>query len=170
MGGVTDWVAPQFARAGERSYGSRDLRRGSSNTRLSHIRPRAPAPVSRSFRAHPSALYEIRQFVRGLSEGERLSPQMTGDLLVAVSEACANSILHTNTPAIRVTWQSRDQCVEVEITDDGVFKRRVRMPELEGSGGHGISLMMALVDEFSIREGTPSSPGTVVRLVKCRID
>ena len=129
-----------------------------------------PAPVTRTFRAHPSALYEVRQFVRALSEGDRLPPQMTGDLLVAVSEACANSILHTNTPQVRVTWRSSADCVELEILDEGIFKRRVRMPEIEGSGGHGISLMMALVDELSIREGTPASPGTVVRLVKCRTE
>jgi len=30
------------------------------------------------------------------------------------------------------------------------------------------SLMMALVDEVAIREGTPRHPGTVVRLVKYR--
>jgi anti-sigma regulatory factor (Ser/Thr protein kinase) len=132
------------------------------------MRPTVPAPVTRSFRAHPSALYEIRQFVRSLSENDELPPQMTGDLLVAVSEACANSILHTNTPEIRVSWVARGQCVEVEVADEGVFKRRVPMPELEGAGGHGISLMMALVDELSIKEGTPASPGTLVHLVKCR--
>jgi anti-sigma regulatory factor (Ser/Thr protein kinase) len=129
-----------------------------------------PAPVTRSFRAHPTALYEVRQFVRTLSEGDRLSEQMTGDLLVAVSEACANSILHTNTREVRVTWKSTDACVELEVVDEGIFKRRVRMPELEGAGGHGIALMMALVDELSIREGTPASPGTLVRLVKCRAE
>jgi anti-sigma regulatory factor (Ser/Thr protein kinase) len=95
---------------------------------------------------------------------------MTGDLLVAVSEACANSILHTNTPEVRVTWRISEECVELEVLDEGIFQRRVRMPEVEGAGGHGISLMMALVDELSIREGTPASPGTRVRLVKCRAD
>jgi anti-sigma regulatory factor (Ser/Thr protein kinase) len=128
------------------------------------------APVTRKFRAHPSALFEIRQFVRSLAEGETLSQQMTGDLLVAVSEACANSILHTNTREIWVTWRRSDRCVEVEVLDEGIFRRRVRMPEVEGPGGHGISLMMALVDELSIREGTPASPGTRVRLVKCEAE
>jgi anti-sigma regulatory factor (Ser/Thr protein kinase) len=128
------------------------------------------APVTRKFRAHPSALFEIRQFVRSLAEGETYPAQMTGDLLVAVSEACANSILHTNTREVQVTWRRSGRCVEVAVDDEGIFRRRVRMPEVEGPGGHGISLMMALVDEFSIREGTPASPGTQVRLVKCQSD
>jgi anti-sigma regulatory factor (Ser/Thr protein kinase) len=125
-------------------------------------------PVTGSFRAHPSALYEIRKFVRERAVESSCSGPIADDLLVAVSEACANCIVHTSTPKIRVVWRTTDGCVQVVIQDDGVFKRRIRMPEIEGAGGHGIPLMMALVDEFSIREGTPRQPGTSVTLVKCR--
>lgn len=126
-----------------------------------------PAPVVRSFRAHPSALYEIRQFVRQLAEAVPLSEQTRDDLLVVVTEACSNSMLHTVSPDVRVTWRLLGECVEIEIRDGGVFKRRVRMPEVQGGGGHGIPLMMALVDEFNIHEGTAARPGTLVRLLKC---
>jgi anti-sigma regulatory factor (Ser/Thr protein kinase) len=122
----------------------------------------------RSFRAHPSALYDIRQFVRGLAADAALPSQATNDLVVAVSEACANSMLHTSTREIRVSWTIQGECVEIKIRDEGVFRRRVPMPELDGRGGHGIPLMMALVDEISIREGTEATPGTLVRLVKCQ--
>jgi anti-sigma regulatory factor (Ser/Thr protein kinase) len=120
-----------------------------------------------SFRAHPSALYEIRQFVRRLAADADLASQATNDLVVAVSEACANSMLHTSSPEIRVSWTLKGDCVEIKVRDDGVFRRRVPMPELDGRGGHGIPLMMALVDEITIREGTEGTPGTLVRLVKC---
>jgi anti-sigma regulatory factor (Ser/Thr protein kinase) len=125
------------------------------------------APVVRSFRAHPSALFEIRQFVRGLAEGAPLPETIRNDLLVAVTEACSNSILHTTTPDVRVSWRLVGDCVEIEIRDAGVFRRRVPMPELEGGGGHGIPLMTALVDELTIHEGTPRHPGTTIRLLKC---
>jgi anti-sigma regulatory factor (Ser/Thr protein kinase) len=128
----------------------------------------AAAPVLRSFRSHPSALYEIRQFVRTLADATFLPPRIRDELLVAVTEACANSILHTTSPDVRVSWRVIDECVELEVRDDGVFKRRVPMPELEGGGGHGIPLMMALVDELTIHEGTPNHPGTAVRLLKCQ--
>lgn len=125
-------------------------------------------PVSGSFRAHPSALFEIRQFVRARAAESSFSGPTADDLLLAVSEACANSIVHTTSPEIRLSWSLRKGCVQVLIQDDGIFKKRIRMPEIEGSGGHGIPLMMALVDEFSIREGTRGHPGTSVRLRKCK--
>jgi anti-sigma regulatory factor (Ser/Thr protein kinase) len=125
------------------------------------------SPIVETFRAHPSALYRIRSFVRDRASGAPLPAQMVDDLALAVSEACANSIIHTTSPDVRVTWFISDDCVEVEVLDRGVFKRQVRMPEITGHGSHGIALMMALVDELTIREGTPRRPGTLVRLVKC---
>jgi anti-sigma regulatory factor (Ser/Thr protein kinase) len=125
-------------------------------------------PVIESFRAHPSALYKIRRFVRDRGDESSLPAQMVEDLTLAVSEACANSIIHTSSPDVRVSWTLTGDCVEVQVRDRGVFKRQIRMPELDGRGSHGIPLMMALVDELTIREGTPVRPGTLVRLVKCQ--
>ena len=125
-------------------------------------------PDDKAFRAHPSALYEIRQFVRERAAAAALPEEMTNDLLLAVSEAAANSIIHTTTPEIRLSWLARGRCIQVEVRDRGVFKKRVRMPEVEGQGGHGIPLMMALVDEVTIQEGTNREPGTLVRLTKCK--
>jgi anti-sigma regulatory factor (Ser/Thr protein kinase) len=129
---------------------------------------RPTLPDAQAFRAHPSALYDIRQFVRDRAATAAISEAMTNDLLLAVSEAAANSIIHTSSPEIRLTWAVTAECVQVEVRDLGIFKKRVRMPEVEGQGGHGIPLMMALVDEVTIQEGTPRRPGTMVRLTKCR--
>jgi anti-sigma regulatory factor (Ser/Thr protein kinase) len=124
--------------------------------------------VIQSFRAHPSALHRIRQFVRERGDESSLPSQIVEDLTLAVSEACANSIIHTTSPDVRVSWTLMGECVEVQVRDRGVFKRQVLMPELDGRGSHGIALMMALVDELTIREGTSARPGTLVRLVKCQ--
>ena len=121
-----------------------------------------------SFRAHPSALYEIRQFIRQLAEQVAFPEQSTNDLLVAVSEACANSMLHTNSREIKVTWTPSADCVEVKVRDEDVFKRRLRLAEVEGQSANGIPLMTALVDEFTLKEGTEQNPGTLIRLIKCR--
>jgi len=123
--------------------------------------------VVQAFRSHPSVLYHIRRFVRDCARTTELRPDIVSDLLVAVTEAAANSMLHTSSRQIRVTWSELEGCVEVDIQDEGVFRREAPMPQLDG-GGHGIPLMMALVDEVTIREGTARKPGTVVRLVKCR--
>jgi anti-sigma regulatory factor (Ser/Thr protein kinase) len=119
----------------------------------------------RSFRAHPSALHEIRAYVRQQAAGRRFPPGALDDLVLAVSEACANAILHTNSPLVEVGVLFSGNDAEAQIRDGGVFRRRIPLPELE-SAGRGIPLMMALMDEVTIREGTPASPGTLVRLVK----
>jgi anti-sigma regulatory factor (Ser/Thr protein kinase) len=122
---------------------------------------------TRSFPAHPSSLSRIRGLIRERVE-EYLSARAAEDLILAVSEACANAVLHSGTDRIEVAWRATDDAVEVEVRDRGSFKRRVRMTQVEGPGGYGIPLMMALTDQLVIREGTDDEPGTTVRLVKRR--
>ena len=126
------------------------------------------SPLIRSFPAHPSRLSEVRAFVRKQAIQSGFSNDAADDLALAVSEACANSILHSGGATITVTWRSDGERSEVEVRDEGIFRRRVPMPELDGQGGHGIPLMMALMDEVVVREGTEQAPGTLVRLVKYR--
>ncbi|HJP66665.1 MAG TPA: ATP-binding protein [Actinomycetota bacterium] len=123
--------------------------------------------IVRSFRGHPSALYKIRTFVRDLATEQGVPEPVVDDLVLAVSEASANAMLHTNSPRIEVAFRASTSSVEVQVQDDGVFHRRLPIPELDGHG-RGIPLMMALMDEVAIREGTPARPGTSVRLVKHR--
>ena len=127
----------------------------------------ATVSVVRSFRAHPSSLYQVRQFVRSQAATAALGEQITDDILLATSEACVNAVLHSVSRTVRVSWKIADGCVEVMVRDQGVFQRRVPMPSIDEMGGRGILLMIAVMDEVSIHEGTPRSPGTVVRLLKC---
>ena len=125
-------------------------------------------PASKTFPALPSALYEVRKFVREASEAAGLSPANTNDIVLAVSEACANAVLHSGSTEIVVSWRRTGECVEVVIRDEGVFIRRVPIPEVDRTRGHGIPLMMALMDEVGVSEGSDRNPGTTVRLVKCQ--
>ena len=62
-------------------------------------------------------------------------------------------------------WEDRE--VEVQVKDDGIFQQKLPITgDPEREGGLGIALMMAMVDEFAIRQGTFESPGTLVRLRK----
>jgi serine/threonine-protein kinase RsbW len=123
--------------------------------------------VIRRFPAEPAALGEIRRFVRSEATEATLGPDRAEELTLAVSEACANVIRHTETDEIRLAYEVDDSCMVVEVADEGVFQDRLPVPEVE-PGGRGILLMTAFVDEVAIREGTASRPGTVVRLVKCK--
>jgi serine/threonine-protein kinase RsbW len=121
--------------------------------------------VIRRFPAEPAVLGHIRQFVRSEATQATLGPDGAEELTLAVSEACANVMRHTETDEIRLAYEADDTCMTVEVADEGVFRDRLPVPEVE-PGGRGILLMTAFVDEVAIREGTPSRPGTVVRLVK----
>ena len=125
----------------------------------------AGLPRVRCFSAHGTALAEARTFVRELGLDHRLSEKTIEDLALAVTEACGNAVAHTDSMLVFVSWQTEDTGVEVQVKDDGIFRQRVRGPEIGGDGkGLGIPLMMAMVDEFSISQGTYESPGTLVRL------
>jgi anti-sigma regulatory factor (Ser/Thr protein kinase) len=124
--------------------------------------------VARTFPAHLSSLFEVRAYVRARAGGAGLSPRDTDDVVLAVSEACANAVLHSDSGLIEITWTERGERVEVRVVDQGVFQRAVPFQEAEGGHGHGIQMMMALMDEVSVREGVAGRPGTVVQLVKVR--
>ncbi|MGH2661527.1 MAG: ATP-binding protein [Actinomycetota bacterium] len=117
----------------------------------------------RSFPADPSVLVDIRRFLKEQAGRAGMDRGTTDDLLVVANEACTNAIQHSGTDSIEVTWTGTEEGTEIDIRDGGVFKRRIRVSELEGPGGYGIPLMTALSDELEIREGTPSTPGTHVR-------
>jgi serine/threonine-protein kinase RsbW len=121
-----------------------------------------------TYPARPTALQEIRTLIRRRGVDATLGPVRADELALAVSEACANSIRHSSSQEIRLEWRQSGNCVVVEVEDDGVFRDRLPVPELEATSGRGILLMTAFVDEIAIREGTTQSPGTTVRLVKCK--
>jgi anti-sigma regulatory factor (Ser/Thr protein kinase) len=122
--------------------------------------------VARTFRAHPAALRLVRDFVRAEANAAGFDAE-ADDLVLAASEAAGNAVRHSNTDRIMVKWNLEGDEVDLQVHDRGVFKRRVVLPLTEG--GRGIFLMMALVDEVSIEEGSRERPGTTVRLRKtCR--
>lgn len=124
--------------------------------------------TTRTFPATPEALPDVRSFLRSCSASAGLSEATTDDLLLAVSEACANAVLHSGSDEFDVEWADGPRMVEVIVRDRGAFRRRVRVSSVEGPGGFGIPLMTALTDGLEISEGTAADPGTRVRLTKRR--
>lgn len=86
------------------------------------------------------------------------------DLLIAVSEACANAMRHSASTQLEVLWTPLIDGVAIEVRDEGVFNSEA-FPA-SGAGGLGIKVMLGLMDELTICGGREDSPGTVVRLVK----
>jgi anti-sigma regulatory factor (Ser/Thr protein kinase) len=124
-------------------------------------------PVVRTFRAHPAALHEIRNFVRHTVQAQLFPAPAVDDMVLAVDEAASNVIAHTNSALIELTVWANETLIEIQVRDTGIFRRRLPMPELDGHG-RGIPLMMALTDRLELTQGTEHRPGTVVKLVKNR--
>jgi serine/threonine-protein kinase RsbW len=112
-----------------------------------------------------SALAEVRQFTQQVAHAVQLDAERTFDLKVAVSEACANAMEHARGPSSRV-----DVCAEVmddrlviEVADNGTFSGPdSTRTEARDHRGLGLPLMIALMDEVSVRR-VPDR-GTVVTL------
>jgi anti-sigma regulatory factor (Ser/Thr protein kinase) len=121
--------------------------------------------VERSFRATPAALRDIRAFVRQKARKTRLGTQEVEDVVLAVSEAATNAVIHSNTPEILVGWSKSGGYIEVCIKDHGIFKHRMPGPTHD-VGGRGIPIMVALMDDVTLSPGTEERPGTVIRLTK----
>jgi len=121
---------------------------------------------SHVYPAEPRVLGDVRGWVGGCAETWGLSEVGVADLVLAVTEACANAIRHSGSNEFAVTVEELADGVEVEVVDDGLF--RDRMPVLDITGGMGLPLMTALVDAITVEEGRPDDPGTIVRLTKKR--
>lgn len=122
--------------------------------------------VERSFRATPEALRDIREFIRQRAKKARLDSQGTEDLVLAVSEAATNAVIHSDTSEVLVGWARSSSHIEICVKDQGIYKHRIPMPDRLDSGGRGIPIMVALVDDVTLSPGTRERPGTVVRLTK----
>lgn len=122
--------------------------------------------VSRTIPASPESLAEAREFIRRRATEDSFE-QWADGIVLAVSEACANAVLHSGAREVQVTWRPYADHAEVEVRDEGVFKRALTS-ELGGTGNRGFLLMMSLMDQISITCGTDNHPGTAVRMVKNR--
>lgn len=109
--------------------------------------------------AEPQHLAPLRRaLARWLSEAGATREE-TDDIVLAISEAAANAVLHAYGPAdgtFEIAATAMGGVVEATVRDRGRWRNRG--PE---QGGRGIRLMRALVDSADLVSG---SSGTEVRL------
>jgi anti-sigma regulatory factor (Ser/Thr protein kinase) len=128
-------------------------------------------PQVRTFPADGSALAQLREFVRGRAEEAAVPGDATEDLLVAVTEACTEMLSHERGSSLVVSWWAREGAVEIRVKDEGVVRLEPEALESDdegefGAGGLGFPHILAFVDEYVVRPGTPEHPSTTIRLVK----
>jgi anti-sigma regulatory factor (Ser/Thr protein kinase) len=123
---------------------------------------------TRVFLADPAQIGSIREFVMACAV-ENSFTESASDLLIGVTEACSNAILHSGSARLTVSWDATGEQVSIVVRDEGVFRPTVGLPEVDGRAHRGIQLMMASMDQVDIVEGSPTKPGTRVSLVKRRV-
>ena len=124
-----------------------------------------------AFPTTPQAVPRIREFIRGGITPPPPEPEAVDDVILAATEACTNSVLHSSSERVRVRVTVRPEDICVEIEDDGPFQESGER-EVEEAwdgpplGGRGITIMVAVSDELLIKKKEGTDPGTLIRLVK----
>lgn len=102
-----------------------------------------------------------------------LSQEVLGDLKLALTEACTNSVRHAYADgqgSVEIHYELHSDRLVVEVTDDGEGFEPPPAPSeaLDGhelsEGGLGIAIIEALADELEIREREQG--GSSLRFVK----
>jgi anti-sigma regulatory factor (Ser/Thr protein kinase) len=111
----------------------------------------------------PDDLYGVRQFVRHYANGIGLPSRRTQDLVLAVNEIAANTIVHTEDVGSLRIWRE-PQAVVCEIRDTGYiadpFAGRYS-PDDGTDHGRGLWMANQLCDLVQIRS---TEQGTTIRL------
>ena len=112
-------------------------------------------------------LAAVRNFVAEVADSCGFDYHLIYDIKVAVGEAIANAVEHGSplgkANRVKVVCDCAGDTLNIKIIDQGVFKRSIPNPENVSYRGHGILLMLALMDKVTIDE---SAHGTTVSLAK----
>ncbi len=122
--------------------------------------------------AKPEYITLVRLALSGLARLRPLSEETLGDLKLAVTEACSNSVRHGYGDAgegtVEIVYELQPDRFVVEVADDGPgFDARGERPEGESleEGGLGIAIIKAVSDEFEAGQRSDGR-GSRLRFVK----
>jgi serine/threonine-protein kinase RsbW len=122
--------------------------------------------------AKPEYITLVRLALSGLSRLRPLDEETLGDLKLAVTEACSNSVRHGygngRSGTVEIVYELQPDRLVVEVVDEGPGfdpeVARARDEELN-EGGLGIAIIRAVADEFEAGE-RPGGGGSRLRFVK----
>ena len=121
--------------------------------------------------AKPEYITLGRLALTGLSQSRTVSEEELGDLKLALTEACTNSVRHAydgGEGIVEILYELYADRLVIEVTDAGEGFSPDEQAESEtgelSEGGLGITIIRALADELEI--GERSGGGSRLRFVK----
>jgi serine/threonine-protein kinase RsbW len=135
---------------------------------MGRVSSHAMAPNSSGFELELAAMADnvplVRHALRGLLEASGVSDDRVSDITLAVTEACANAVLHAYAKDRRGNFE-----VSAQLSDAGELAVLVRdhgagiAPRVDSPGlGVGLPVMAAIADSLEI--DAPPGAGTQVRM------
>jgi len=118
--------------------------------------------------AKPEYITLVRLALSGLSRLRPLSEETLGDLKLAVTEACSNSVRHGGEGVVEVLYELQPDRLVIEVADDGPGFAAVGARADEQNlveGGLGIAIIKAVSDEFEAGKRS-TGRGSRLRFVK----
>jgi serine/threonine-protein kinase RsbW len=122
--------------------------------------------------ARPEHITLGRLALTGLSRLQALSDETLGDLKLALTEACSNSVRHAHRDGrqgvVEILYDLHPDRLVIEVSDDGPGFDYVEAEGEERSlteGGLGLAIIRSLADEFEL-DGRTAAGGSRLRFVK----
>lgn len=118
--------------------------------------------------SNPEYVGIIRLTTSGIANKIGFSMDDIEDIKVAVSEACTNSIKHSNDNAFYITYSILENGLSIEIEDKGKGYdiKSIPTPDLENpkENGLGIFIIQTLMDDVTIQ--SKENQGTIIKMTK----
>jgi anti-sigma regulatory factor (Ser/Thr protein kinase) len=132
--------------------------------------PLPPPPSTAEMISYDQDLRPVRCLIASRAGEAGMLPVRTADLVVAVSEIAANSLVHAGGGGTVTIWRAADELI-CQVQDGGhitdpLAGRQLPAPTLGGGhgskGGHGLWLVNRFCDLTEVRSS--AADGTVVRV------
>ena len=108
--------------------------------------------------SNPRNISQLEPFVKRAVEKYKLSPDQYGNILISVTEAVNNAIIHGNrndeSKTVRISLKKQEESLAIRVSDEGRGFDFRSLPDpttpecLEKCGGRGVFLMQQLSDRI----------------------
>ena len=105
----------------------------------------------------PRNVAAVESFVKRVVERYKLAPDVHGNILISLTEAVNNAIIHGNdqdeSKTVKIQFQKQKNCLAIRVSDEGGGFDFHNLPDptapenLTRVGGRGVFLMQQLSDK-----------------------